>query len=333
MAIESYSSETLEFDDPMLASQLFGPRNIHLTSLGKHSGAHLDSRGSSLVINCGNPGTRNRLCNLFTQFYALLRQGYVLSQSDLLQGYAMLGEDPTLELGAVYRDVVFLQSSRKSVTARNLAQKRYLHALRSSEMIFAVGPAGTGKTYLAVAMAISMLLQNRVKRIVLARPAVEAGERLGFLPGDLAEKVNPYLRPLYDALHDMLPQPKVASMLETGLIEVAPLAFMRGRTLNDAFIILDEAQNTTQEQMKMFLTRLGMSSRAVITGDITQIDLPVQAGQDAQARSGLVRALHILAGLRGISFIHFTEQDVVRHPLVSAIVGAYDKYETSHNAN
>jgi phosphate starvation-inducible PhoH-like protein len=333
MAVEAYNSETLEFDDSELASQLFGPRNTHLTSLGKRSGAQLDSRGSSLVIRCADPDTRNRLCNLFAQFYALLRQGYVLSLPDLLQGYAMLGEEPTLELGAVYLDAVFLQSPRKIVTARNLAQKRYLHALRSSEMAFAVGPAGTGKTYLAVAMAISMLLQNRVKRIVLTRPAVEAGERLGFLPGDLAEKVNPYLRPLYDALHDMLPQPKVASMLETGLIEVAPLAFMRGRTLNDAFIILDEAQNTTQEQMKMFLTRLGMNSRAVITGDITQIDLPAQAGQDVQARSGLVRALHILAKVQGISFMHFSERDVVRHPLVSAIVGAYDAYENSSNAN
>ena len=332
MAVEAYSQETLEFDDPVLAGQLFGPHNIHLASLSKRSGAHLDSRGASLIIHCVDPSIRNRLCNLFTQFYALLRQGSVVSQPDLLQGYAMLGEDPTLELSAVYRDAVFLQSPRKIVTARNLAQKRYLHALRSSEMVFAVGPAGTGKTYLAVAMAISMFLQNRVKRIVLTRPAVEAGERLGFLPGDLAEKVNPYLRPLYDALHDMLPQPKVASMLETGLIEVAPLAFMRGRTLNDAFIILDEAQNTTQEQMKMFLTRLGMNSRAVITGDITQIDLPVQAGQDVQARSGLVRALHILAKVPGIAFIHFTERDVVRHPLVSAIVGAYDAYENAHRS-
>ena len=333
MAVEAYSSKTLEFDDPMLASQLFGPHNAHLTHLGKRSGAHLDSRGASLVIHCPDSDTRNRLCNLFTQFYGLLRQGHTVSQPELLQGYAMLGEEPTLDIGGVYRDAVFLQSPRRSVTARNLAQKRYLHALRSSEMVFAVGPAGTGKTYLAVAMAISMFLQNRIKRIVLTRPAVEAGERLGFLPGDLAEKVNPYLRPLYDALHDMLPQPKVASMLETGFIEVAPLAFMRGRTLNDAFIILDEAQNTTQEQMKMFLTRLGMNSRAVITGDITQIDLPVQAGQDAQARSGLVRAIHILAGVKGISFVHFTEQDVVRHPLVSSIVSAYDKYENSHNTN
>jgi phosphate starvation-inducible PhoH-like protein len=333
MSVETHSPETLEFDDPALAGQLFGPHNAHLTSLGKLSGAHLDSRGSSLLIYSADSDARNRLCNLFTQFYALLRQGYAVSQPDLLQGYVMLREDPTLELGNVYRDAVFLQSPRKSVTARNLAQKRYLHALRSSEMIFAVGPAGTGKTYLAVAMAIAMFLQNRVKRIVLTRPAVEAGERLGFLPGDLAEKVNPYLRPLYDALHDMLPQPKVASMLETGLIEVAPLAFMRGRTLNDAFIILDEAQNTTQEQMKMFLTRLGMNSRAVITGDITQIDLPVQAGQVARERSGLVRALHILVKVQGISFIHFTERDVVRHPLVSAVVSAYDAYETSHNAS
>ena len=333
MPVETSHSETLEFDDPALAGQLFGPRNAHLRSLDKLSGAHLDSCGSSLVIHCNDPGIRSRLCNLFTQFYAMIRQGYALSQPDLLQGYAMLGEDPTLELGAVYRDAVFLQSSRRNVTARNLAQRRYLHALRISEMVFAVGPAGTGKTYLAVAMAISMFLQNRIKRIVLARPAVEAGERLGFLPGDLAEKVNPYLRPLYDALHDMLPQAKVASMLETGLIEVAPLAFMRGRTLNDAFIILDEAQNTTQEQMKMFLTRLGMNSRAVITGDITQIDLPMQAGQGAQARSGLVRALLILASVKGISFIQFSEQDVVRHHLVSAIVGAYDKYENAHNAN
>ena len=333
MAVEPYSSKTLEFDDPVLAGQLFGPHNVHLMNLGKHSGAHLDSRGASLLIHCPDPDTCGRLCNLFTQFYTLLRQGHAVSQPDLLQGYAMLGEDPTLDLGGVYRDAVFLQSPRGSVTAKNLAQKRYLHALRRSEMIFAVGPAGTGKTYLAVAMAISMFLQNRVKRIVLTRPAVEAGERLGFLPGDLTEKVNPYLRPLYDALNDMLPQAKVASMLETGLIEVAPLAFMRGRTLHDAFIILDEAQNTTHEQMKMFLTRPGMNSRAVITGDITQIDLPVQAGQDARSRSGLVRALSVLDGLQGISFIHFTESDVVRHPLVSAIVGAYDKYENSQSAN
>lgn len=329
MAIDVQQSDILEFDDASLASALFGPHNAHLTALNRLSCARIDSCGSTLTVHCADPQIRSRLCNLFTQCYALLRRGYALTQQELLQAYTMLREDPGLELAAVYKDTVFLQSVRKSVISRNLAQKRYLYAMRGSEMVFAIGPAGTGKTYLAVAMAVSMLLQNRVKRIVLTRPAVEAGERLGFLPGDLAEKVNPYLRPLYDALHDMLPQPKVASMLETGLIEVAPLAFMRGRTLNDAFIILDEAQNTTREQMKMFLTRLGTDSRAVITGDITQIDLPAQTGRDAATRSGLVGAMQILTQTRGIAFIHFTEQDVVRHPLVSAIISAYDKYENS----
>jgi phosphate starvation-inducible PhoH-like protein len=329
MATDSKHSAVLEFDDPLLAGVLFGPHNIHLTSLGRQSGAHIDSRGSSLIVRCVDERVRGRLCNLFTQFYSLLGKGFSPGGQDLLQAYAMLEEDPGLDLASVYTDTVFLESARKSVTARNLAQKRYLHALRGNEMVFAVGPAGTGKTYLAVAMAVSMFLQHRVKRIVLTRPAVEAGERLGFLPGDLAEKVNPYLRPLYDALYDMLPQARVASMLETGLIEVAPLAFMRGRTLNDAFIILDEAQNTTQEQMKMFLTRLGMNSRAAITGDITQIDLPAQAGRDAAARSGLVHAAHVLDRIRGVAFMYFTEQDVVRHPLVSAIISAYDKHENS----
>ncbi len=329
MTAEAEHSDILEFDDPSLAGVLFGPHNAHLNSLGKRSGARLDSRGATLTIHSADPQVRGRLSNLFAQWYALLRSDRGLTQQDMLRAYSMLEEEPGLELASVYRDAVFLQSSGKSVAARNLAQKRYLHALRANEMVFAVGPAGTGKTYLAVAMAVSLFLQGRVKRIVLTRPAVEAGERLGFLPGDLAEKVNPYLRPLYDALHDMLPQPRVASMLETGLIEVAPLAFMRGRTLNDAFIILDEAQNTTREQMKMFLTRLGMNSRAVVTGDITQIDLPPQAGEDAASRSGLVGALHILAGIRQVAFIHFTEHDVVRHPLVSAVITAYDKHENS----
>ena len=330
MVVETQDAELLEFDDPVLAGLLFGPHNAHLANLGKHSGARLDSRGAVLSVQCEDSHVRGRLCNLFTQFYGLLRQGHTLARQDMLQAYGMLEEDPGLELAAVYRDTVFLQSARKSIHARNLAQKRYLYALRADEMVFAVGPAGTGKTYLAVAMAVSMLLQNRVKRIILTRPAVEAGERLGFLPGDLAEKVNPYLRPLYDALYDMLPQSKVASMLETGLIEIAPLAFMRGRTLNEAFIILDEAQNTTQEQMKMFLTRLGTDSRAAITGDITQIDLPAPPGRDAATRSGLVEALRILAHTRGISFIRFTEHDVVRHPLVSAVISAYAEHESSH---
>ena len=218
---------------------------------------------------------------------------------------------------------------RKTVTARNASQRAYLETLRSQELVFAVGPAGTGKTYLAVAMAVHMLTARRVRRIILTRPAVEAGERLGFLPGDLADKVNPYLRPLHDALHDMLGPQKMASLQETGIIEVAPLAFMRGRTLNDAFIILDEAQNTTREQMKMFLTRLGFGSRAVVTGDVTQIDLPA-SGEDASSRSGLVHTLRVLKGVKGVAFRNFTSADVVRHPLVGRIVQAYDAWDAEH---
>ena len=254
----------------------------------------------------------------------MLRNGISISQQDMSRAYAMLAADPGLNLRQVFQEAVFVNTPRKTVTARNVAQKQYLDILRRNEMVFAVGPAGTGKTYLAVAMA--MLQQHQVKRIVLTRPAVEAGERLGFLPGDLADKVNPYLRPLYDALHDMVPQPKVASMLEVGTIEVAPLAFMRGRTLNDAFIILDEAQNTTHEQMKMFLTRMGFGSRVVVTGDTSQIDLPVNPSS-GRARSGLVHALAILDKIPGLAVHHFSKADVVRHPLVGAIVNAYDNAE------
>ena len=223
-------------------------------------------------------------------------------------------------------DVVCITAKGKPIKPKTLGQKAYLDALKRCSMVFAVGPAGTGKTYLAVAMALSMFAQHQVKRIVLTRPAVEAGERLGFLPGDLEEKVNPYLRPLYDALNDMLPQARVASMLESGAIEVAPLAFMRGRTLNDAFIILDEAQNTTAEQMKMFLTRMGFGSRMVVTGDPSQVDLPMLPGP-SRGQSGLVQALQILANVKGIAFHHFQKADVVRHPLVGAIVHAYDEAE------
>ncbi|MDE7063947.1 MAG: PhoH family protein [Desulfovibrionaceae bacterium] len=328
MAVQVPHAETVEFDDPDIANLLFGPHNAHLDLLAHASGAAIHSRGATVTVEIPNAAVRQRLCNLLVQLYDLLRQGQSLSAQDIVRAYGMLESEPTLDIGNIYRDAVFVAAPRKTVAARNPAQKCYLDALRKNEMVFAVGPAGTGKTYLAVAMALAMFTQHRVKRIVLTRPAVEAGERLGFLPGDLAEKVNPYLRPLYDALYDMMPQPKVASMLETGLIEIAPLAFMRGRTLNDAFIILDEAQNTTQEQMKMFLTRLGFGSRAVITGDTTQIDLPAQWGTDAQTRSGLIHALKVLEHVRGIAIRHFTENDVVRHPLVGAIVTAYDKYES-----
>lgn len=318
--------ELVEFDDPALANLLFGPRNAHLDLLAAASGAHIMSRGASVIVESGDPDVSRTLCQVFVQLYALLRGGLVLGEQDISRAYAMLRNDPGLNLSAVFRDAVFVSTPRKTVTARNVAQKAYLEALRANELVFAVGPAGTGKTYLAVAMALSMLQRHRVKRIVLTRPAVEAGERLGFLPGDLADKVNPYLRPLYDALYDMTPQPKVAAMLESGVIEIAPLAFMRGRTLNDAFIILDEAQNTTCEQMKMFLTRMGFGSRMAVTGDATQIDLPQQPGAD-RPRSGLVHALRLLHDVSGLAIHHFSKADVVRHPLVGAIVSAYDEAE------
>ena len=318
--------ETLSFDDPTLANALFGPNNAHIDRIAERTGVDLSTRGTTLSVASDDPEIRERILNLFTQFYGLLRGGHALQASDLEQGLQLLESDPGTDLRRSFRDEAVLSLPKKTVTARNAAQRAYLETLRSNEMVFSVGPAGTGKTYLAVAMAVHMLNARRVRRIILTRPAVEAGEKLGFLPGDLTEKVNPYLRPLHDALLDMLGPQKMASLQETGIIEVAPLAFMRGRTLNDAFIILDEAQNTTREQMKMFLTRLGFGSRAVITGDITQIDLPAQ-GDDSTARSGLVHALHVLKGVRGVAFRHFTSADVVRHPLVGRIVQAYDDYE------
>mgnify|MGYP002536318613 CR=1 FL=1 len=321
MASFSSSQERIDFDDPLLANQLFGPRNAHLDLLAAASGAQIGSRGASVFFSSPDHAVLQCLYRLFVQLYDMLRNGISISQQDMSRAYAMLAADPGLNLRQVFQEAVFVNTPRKTVTARNVAQKQYLDILRRNEMVFAVGPAGTGKTYLAVAMAISMLQQHQVKRIVLTRPAVEAGERLGFLPGDLADKVNPYLRPLYDALHDMVPQPKVASMLEVGTIEVAPLAFMRGRTLNDAFIILDEAQNTTHEQMKMFLTRMGFGSKVVITGDITQIDLP------GDKPSGLKEAMKVLKGVEGVSICQLGKADVVRHVMVQRIIEAYARFE------
>jgi phosphate starvation-inducible PhoH-like protein len=230
----------------------------------------------------------------------------------------MATQQPEVELGTVYEDVLADVGSRRRINAKNLAQRRYIELMRVHDVVFASGPAGTGKTYLAMALAIAALNRHEVSRVVLTRPAVEAGEKLGFLPGSMAEKVNPYLRPLYDALNDMMPIDKAGRLIERGVIEVAPLAFMRGRTLNDSFVILDEAQNTTSEQMKMLLTRLGFDSKAVITGDVTQIDLP------NDKRSGLVEAIEILTGVEGIGFMEFTEHDIVRHPLVQSIIRAYE---------
>ncbi|MDR2161016.1 MAG: PhoH family protein [Desulfovibrio sp.] len=316
-------ASTLRFDNPSLANQLFGPGNMNLMTLAECSGLTISSRGTALRLD-GDAGARSRMSNLLTQAYGLLKYGVVLHPRDLEYAYAALERNPASELKTLFQDTVFIASPRRTITPKTLNQREYVAALRSSEMTFAIGPAGTGKTYLAVAMALSFLHAKRVKRLILTRPAVEAGERLGFLPGDMAQKVDPYLRPLYDALHDMLDFERVSEMLATGIIEVAPLAFMRGRTLTDAYIIMDEAQNTTVEQMKMFLTRMGFGSRVAVTGDITQIDLPNLNGRP---RSGLVHALSVLDGLEGISIRHFHQQDVLRHPLVGRIVSAYDAHE------
>ncbi len=326
--METVETESLIFDDPTLANLLFGPQNASVSFLAGLTGAELATRGTTLYVTTPDAPLRERLLRLFTEFYGLLRSGQEFRPSDLEQGLRILEQQPGADLCRVFREEAVLTLPKRRVAARSAGQRGYLDDLRRHELVFATGPAGTGKTYLAVAMAVHMLDARRVRRIILTRPAVEAGEKLGFLPGDLAEKVNPYLRPLHDALHDMLGAQKMASLQETGVIEVAPLAFMRGRTLNDAFIILDEAQNTTREQMKMFLTRLGFGSRAVVTGDITQIDLPPVGENNSPAtRSGLVHALKVLARVEGVAFRHFSAADVVRHPLVGRIVQAYDTYE------
>ena len=311
--------ERLTFDNPALANFLFGPQNLHLQLLAQASGANIFNRGTELCIESPIPEVAQALCKLFCQLYTELQEGKSIDPHTLATNYSFLLDHS----GTVSTPSFAIQTPNKLVKARNQAQQHYLELLYKHEIVFAVGPAGTGKTYLAVACAVHMLKTHRVKKIILTRPAVEAGEKLGFLPGDLLEKINPYLRPLYDALYDMLPQPKVAALTELGSIEIAPLAFMRGRTLNDSYVILDEAQNTTREQMKMFLTRMGFGSRMVITGDTTQIDLPPTVYGNT-VTSGLIHAMNILQNIPELAFHTFTKKDVVRHNLVGEIVNAYD---------
>jgi phosphate starvation-inducible protein PhoH and related proteins len=320
MSKQGGSTRKLEFQDSGLANKLFGPQGANLSLLTEKSGVSIETRGASCSLT-GEEDLVEVCAGVLTQLYSLLREGRPVHPQDVDCAWRILLREPGAYIRRIFQDTVYVASPKKTIAPKTISQRDYLEAIRANDLVFAIGPAGTGKTYLAVALAVSALMRREVKRIVLARPAVEAGEKLGFLPGDLAEKVNPYLRPLYDALHDMLDFARVQDMLDTGVIEVAPLAFMRGRTLNDAFVILDEAQNTTPEQMKMFLTRLGFGSRAVVTGDVTQIDLPTQT------RSGLVEAHKILQGVKGIGFVAFHEEDVIRHPLVGRIVQAYERYQ------
>jgi phosphate starvation-inducible protein PhoH and related proteins len=297
---------------------LFGTRdeNVHVLEDGLN--INIDLRSNSIEVE-GAPRDVARAEQVFADFDHLQRSGYAFHNGDLNSMLRVLIADPKVSLRGLADAGKQRSFGRRTVQPKSLNQRRYLDAIETHDMVFGVGPAGTGKTYLAVAMAISALLSKRVNRIILARPAVEAGERLGFLPGTLQEKIDPYLRPLYDALYDMLDPEKVDRYLEKNVIEIAPIAFMRGRTLNDSFVILDEAQNTTSEQMKMFVTRLGFNSKAVITGDVTQIDLP------NARRSGLLEAVDVLKDVEGLAFTYFDDGDVVRHHLVQRIIRAYDE--------
>ncbi len=312
------ATSQLEFGNQRFFRDLLGQHDAHIHGLENALGVKISASGNTLII-AGDEPQRVLAGRVATQLYDLIQRGYPVYPSDVDYAVRILSRDHTANLQDIFLDTVYVSSHRRTITPKSLAQKAYIDAIRNYDIVFGIGPAGTGKTYLAMAVAVAELMKRKVSRVVLTRPAVEAGEKLGFLPGDLAEKINPYLRPLYDALHDMVDFDRAQKMIERSVIEVAPLAFMRGRTLNDSFVILDEAQNTTREQMKMFLTRLGYGSKAVINGDITQIDLP------AGTRSGLKEARHILRDVDGIHFTLFTEKDVVRHRLVQDVITAYER--------
>jgi phosphate starvation-inducible PhoH-like protein len=316
----------LTFADNEFSRTLFGEREQHLKKLADSLSLTISARGNSVYIN-GEALAAGLARNVLEQLYGLIKHRYPIYPNDVDYAIRVLSEDHRVSLKDIFMDTVYITAKNRSIAPKSRGQKEYIDAIREHDIVFGIGPAGTGKTYLAMAMAVASLTKGRVNRIILTRPAVEAGEALGFLPGDLAEKVDPYLRPLYDALHDMMRFEKAASLMQQGVIEVAPIAFMRGRTLNDSFVILDEAQNTTSEQMKMFLTRIGFSSKAVITGDITQIDLPTGK------ISGLIEAKEILQEIEGIKFVFFSKQDVVRHKLVQQIIRAYEVLEIKKKAN
>ena len=314
----------LRFDNNELAGVLYGDLNKNLQILENGTGVKINTRGSVVTVS----GATHDVVlteNLLYQLYGLIETGYPVFSSDIAFGLKILQANAKARLEQIFLDKVYVTTRNRVISPKTPNQKIYIDSIRNNDVVFGIGPAGTGKTYLAVAMAVSALVNGSARSIILTRPAVEAGEKLGFLPGDLAQKVDPYLRPLNDALIDMLGPEKAFDLIDQGNIEIAPLAFMRGRTLSNAFIILDEAQNTTREQMKMFLTRIGFDSQAVITGDITQVDLP------ASQKSGLVQAQALLQGIKGIGLCSFTKADVVRHPLVQKIIHAYETNEPQNN--
>jgi len=314
---EGEKKETvIEFGDAGVLQTLLGENDRNLRIIEREIDVRVRRHEHGLHVG-GLDSDVDLAADLLRQLGGLIARGENLFSGDIERAIRMLSHDRRLKLEEVFRDHIVIAGRRRSVTPKTLRQKRYIEAIRAHDLVFGVGPAGTGKTYLAMAMGLAALLRKDVRRVVLCRPAVEAGEKLGFLPGDMAEKVNPYLRPLYDALHDMIDFDKAQEMLEKGLVEVAPLAFMRGRTLSNAFVILDEAQNTSKGQMKMFLTRLGADSKCVVTGDVTQIDLP------PNTETGLVHAVELLKPVEGIATVFFTEEDVIRHPLVARIIQAY----------
>ncbi len=315
---EKGTTSKLALEDNQLVQSLIGEYDENLKFIEKALKVKINARGNDISIH-GEADEVELTRRLLQELYFLLESNHPIYHNEIDYAIKILKDNKNAHLKEVFLDTIHVSPKQRLITPKSVVQKQYIDAIRKYDIVISIGPAGTGKTYLAMAMAISSLIKKEIDRIILTRPAVEAGEKLGFLPGDLYEKVNPYLRPLYDALHDMMDLEKASRLLQKGIIEVAPLAFMRGRTLNDSFVILDEAQNTTSEQMKMFLTRLGFSSKAVITGDITQTDLP------SGRQSGLKEIQSILPAIEGIKFVYFSEKDVVRHPLVQEIIVAYER--------
>ncbi len=315
--MQDFLHKDLIFEDNNCLKQLCGEKNSNIKEIEKLFGLKLHTRGNKITLD-GEAENTDSAEKFINEIYNLIKKGYHLEPGDIeLASRIILSDKHSLE--DIFLDTICVSTRKRIIAPKSLAQKHYIDAIRKNDIVFGIGPAGTGKTYLVMALAVSAFLNKQFNRIILTRPAVEAGEKLGFLPGDLTQKVDPYLRPLFDALYEMMDYDKAARLIEKGAIEVAPLAFMRGRTLNDAFVILDEAQNTTSLQMKMFLTRLGFNSKAVITGDVTQIDL------EKNEISGLIHSENILKNIPNLDFVYFSNKDVVRHPIVKKIIEAYEK--------